>query len=96
MGLKRGGVLLGGVGVGVTTLSAILVGVVIASTEALCPGFEPSYAVESIDLLRLSVVYTDGCNRFLLNPLVTGGSVLTVSGVVVGAAGVVRELRAET
>jgi len=90
MVLKRIGVLLFGVGVGLATLSAVVFGPAVAATEMACPGHDPSYAIQAVDLLTLSIEYTDGCNTFLLNPLITVGSLAAVAGLSVGLGGVLQ------
>jgi len=91
MSLKRVGVLLFGLGVGLAALSAVLFGPAVAATEVACPGYDPSYAIQAVDLLTLSVEYTDGCNTFLFNPLITVGSLAAVAGLGVGLGGLVAE-----
>jgi len=92
---KRVGALLFGLGVGLAALSAVVFGPVVAATEAACPDLDPSYAVVGVDLLTLGVEYTDGCNRFLLNPLLTGGLLTTLAGLAVGLGGVIRDRPAD-
>ena len=89
MTLKRVGALLFGLGVGLAALSAVVFDPAVAATEAACPDHEPSYAIQAFSL-PLSVEYTDGCNTFLLNPLITGGLLASVGGLAVGVAGVLR------
>lgn len=90
MVLKRVGVLLFGLGVGLAALSAVVVGPTVASTEIVCPDHDPSYAIQSLNVLTLSVEYTDGCNTFLSNPLITVGMLGAVGGLVVGLVGEIR------
>ena len=65
-------------------------GPAVASTEIACPDHDPSYAIQSLDVLTLSVEYTDGCNRLLSNPLITVGLLGSVVGLAVGLAGEIR------
>jgi len=92
---KRVGALLFGLGVGFAALSAVVFGPVVAATEAACPDLDPSYAIVGIDVLRLGVEYTDGCNTFQFNPLITGGLLAAVAGLAIGAVGVIREPSAD-
>ena len=90
MDLKRVGALLIGLGIGLAALSAVVFGPAVAATEVACPDHDPSYAIQSLDVLTLGVEYTDGCNTFLLNPLISSGLLASVAGLAVGFGGVVR------
>ncbi|MFW5978196.1 MAG: hypothetical protein ACOCP2_03065 [Halohasta sp.] len=89
MGLKRVGVLLLGVGLCLSLLSAVAFGTVTASTEVFCEDHDPAYSLAGVD--GLSIQYSDGCNTHSVNPLLTGGSLLAVGGLLVGLGGVLRE-----
>ncbi|ERH06366.1 MAG: hypothetical protein J07HN4v3_01980 [Halonotius sp. J07HN4] len=90
MGLQRVGLLCGTLGLTVVLLTAIVLGPAAGGTEVHCPDHEPSYGLAGVDVGSLSVSYTDGCNTFALQPLITGGVGLTGLGVVFGLFGVGR------
>ena len=90
MGLQRVGLLCGTLGLAVVLLTAVLFGPAAGGTEVHCPDHEPSYALEGVDLDSLTVSYTDGCNTFSLQPLITGGVGLIGIGVLLGLLGVGR------
>ena len=93
MNLRRIGLLLGTLGLLLATVAAVVSSVVVAGTEAACPNQDPSYALVGVDIATLGVTYTDGCNEFLINPLVTAGLLGTVVGLFIGLAGLVGEFR---
>jgi len=88
MGLKRIGVLLFGVGLGVALVSAVVNGLVMQRTLVACPGHEPAYYFEGISYGFW--VVSDGCNSHTINPLATVGSYGALAGLVVGLGGVLR------
>ena len=90
MGLKRVGILLFGVGLGVAPVSATVDGLVMQSTLVACPGHEPAYSFEGISYGFWAVI-SDGCNTHTINPLATGGGLLAAVGLVVGLGGILRE-----
>ena len=90
MGLQRVCLLCGTLGLAMVVLTAVLFGPAAGSTDAACPDHEPSYALEGIDVDSLTVSYTDGCNEFTLQPLITGGIGLIGIGVLLGLLGVGR------
>ena len=94
MKLKRVGVLLFGVGLAVALVSAIVGGFVMQSTLVACPGHEPAYHFEGISYGFW--VISDGCNSHTINPAVTVGSYITLAGLGVGLAGVLREQSTST
>ena len=93
MGLQRVGVLLLALGLLVATLSAVAFGTVAGGTDVACDDHEPSYSLVGINAVSLAVEYTDGCNLFSINPLVTAGGGLVVLGSLLGAGGIVQERR---
>ncbi len=92
MNPQRIGIVVGTLGLLLATLAAVVSGVV-AETEAVCPNHDPSYALVGVDFATLGVTYTDGCNRFLINPLVTAGALGTVLGVFIGVGGLIDAFR---
>ena len=90
MGLQRVGLLCGTLGLAVVLLTAVLFGPAAGGTDVACPDHEPRYALEGVDTDSLTVSYTDGCNSFSLQPLITGGVGLTALGVAIGLVGVGR------
>ena len=90
MGLQRVGLLCGTLGLAVVLLTAIIVGPAAGGTDVGCPDHEPRYALSSVDVGSFSVSYTDGCNTFALQPLITAGVGLTALGVSIGLVGVGR------
>ncbi|MFD1641337.1 hypothetical protein [Halohasta litorea] len=93
MKLKRAGILLFGVGLGVALVSAVVVGLVMQRTVVACPGHEPAYHFEGISYGFW--IISDGCNSLTINPLVTGGFYVAVAGLVVGLIGSLRERSTE-
>jgi len=90
MGLQRVGVLCVTLGLAVVLLTAVLFGPAAGGTDAACVDHEPRYALDSVDVGTLSVSYTDGCNDFTLQPLITGGVGLTGLGALLGLLGAGR------
>ena len=90
MGLQRVGLLCGTLGLAVVLLTAVVVGPAAGGTDVGCPDHEPSYALAGVDVDSLTVSYTDGCNTFALQPLITGGVGLTALGGIIGLVGVGR------
>ena len=88
MGLQRVGLLCATLGLAVVLLTAIILGPAAGGTDAACFDHDPSYALERVDSLTVS--YTDGCNDFTLQPLITGGVGLTGVGALVGLLGIGR------
>jgi len=88
MGLQRVGLLCATLGLAVVLLTAIILGPAAGGTDAACFDHEPRYALEGVDSDSLTVSYTDGCNDFTLQPLITGGVGLTGLGALVGLLGV--------
>ncbi|XVH31955.1 hypothetical protein ACNS7O_01875 [Haloferacaceae archaeon DSL9] len=93
MSLKRIGVLLFALGVVVASLSVVVLGVATGCTEAACPGHEPSYALDSVDLTQPAIYYTDGCNTCSVNEFAAGGAAVAILGAVLGSIGAVRDVR---
>ena len=91
MRLKRVGVLLVGLGLSLSVVTAVAFGVVWGSTDARCVDHEPTYSIESVDVATLDLTYSDGCNDKSISSAVVGGGVLTVAGLLVGGGGVIRE-----
>lgn len=96
MDLKRVGVLLFGVGLCLSLLSAVVFATVAGGTEAFCQDHDPSYTFEDVDVTTLSIQYSDGCNTLWINPLVSGGALVTLSGLCVGVVGVLQDQTTET
>ena len=90
MGLQRVGLLCATLGLAVVLLTAIILGPAAGGTDIGCPDHEPSYALSGVDTDSLTVSYTDGCNTFTLQPLITGGVGLLAVGVLLGLLGVGR------
>jgi len=90
MGLKRVGLLCATLGLAVVLLTAVLFGPAAGGTDVRCPDHEPSYALSGVDADSLTVSYTDGCNEFTLQPLITGGVGLTGLGALLGLLGIGR------
>jgi len=90
MGLQRVGVLCVTLGLAVVMLTAVLFGPAAGGTDVGCPDHDPSYALAGVDVGSLAVSYTDGCNTFVLQPLITGGVGLIGIGVLLGLLGVGR------
>ena len=90
MGLQRVGLLCATLGLAVVVLAAIILGPAAGGTEVYCPNHDPSYALAGVDVGSLSVSYTDGCNTFALQPIITDGVGLTGLGVLFGLFGVGR------
>jgi hypothetical protein len=93
MGLQRVGVLLLALGLLVATMSAVAFGTIDGRTDVGCEDHEPTYSFVGLDPASLSVEYTDGCNLFSINPLVTAGGGLAVLGSLIGAGGVAQARR---
>ena len=91
MGLQRVGLLCVTLGLTGVLLTAVLFGVTAAGTEVNCPDEKPNYALSGVDLASFAVKYTDGCNTFILRPLITGGIGLIAGGAAIGLVGVGRE-----
>lgn len=87
MGRQRVGVLCATLGLAVVMLTAVLFGPAAGGTDAACFDHEPRYALEGVDIGSLTVSYTDGCNDFTLQPLITGGVGLTGLGALIGLLG---------
>jgi len=88
MGLQRVGLLCATLGLAVVLLTAIILGPAAGGTDAACFDHEPRYTLEGVDSDSLTVSYTDGCNDFTLQPLITGGVGLTGLGALVGLLGI--------
>ena len=91
MGLQRLGVLLFGIGLLLATVSAVTVGTTAGSTDARCVDHDPAYSLTAVDLTRLSVSYTNGCNTISVQPLIPAGGGLGVLGGLVSFAGIGRQ-----
>ena len=87
---KRVGSLLYGLGVGLAALSTVIFGPTVASTDTTCRNHDPSYAIQSVDILTFGIEYTDGCNTFLINPLITVGVLTALVGLAIGATSVAQ------
>jgi len=90
MRLQRIGVHCVTLGLAVVVLTAVLVGPAAGGTDVGCPDHNPTYALEDVDVGSLAVSYTDGCNTFVLQPLITGGGGLTGLGALIGLLGIGR------
>ncbi|TQQ82584.1 hypothetical protein EGH24_03790 [Halonotius terrestris] len=91
MGLQRVGVLLLTLGLLLATLSAVAFGATAGGTDVACDDHEPSYSLVGVDSASLSVSYTDGCNTFSVQPLVTAGAGLIAAGLLIGGVGIGRQ-----
>jgi len=87
---KRVGSLLYGLGVGLAALSTVVFGLTADSTDISCRNHDPSYAIQNVDILTFGIEYTDGCNTFLFNPLITVGVLTALVGLAIGASSVVQ------
>ena len=92
MGLARVGTLLAGLGLTLAALWAVAFGVAAGCTEVACPGTAPTYRV-GVELATATVRIADGCNACVVARPVVAGLLCGVVGVVVGAAGTVRNGR---
>lgn len=95
MGLKRVGILLFVLGLCLSLFWSVAFGFVSGSTEVRCVDHQPTYTIQSVDVADLNVVYSDGCNGKWVDSTVTFGGLVSLSGLLVGGGGVLREWSTE-
>ena len=91
MGLERVGVLLFGVGLCLSLLYAVAFGYVGGVSEVGCGDHEPTYSIEHVRPAALDIAYDNGCNEIWISSAVTVGALVSLSGLLVAGAGVLRE-----
>ncbi|MFC6786262.1 hypothetical protein ACFQFH_10270 [Halobaculum halobium] len=89
MSLRHLGATAFAAGLFVCVLSAVTFGVAWGGTEVFCPGPRRllEYALVGIEGIPPTVRYTDGCNEFVLSPLVQWSGLAAAVGLVLAAAG---------